>query len=63
MIKVNTTPTEWELTDEDNELVAKFELFDAHSIVVYIHEKILTPDELRLIADELDKVYKQYVSL
>lgn len=50
--------TDWEITDDDDELIAKFELFDAHSVIVNINEKILTPQQLRSVADKLEEIYK-----
>ena len=48
-------PVQFEILDSTNELFAKFTAFDEDSFEVDIKTQILSPDNLRKIADELEK--------
>ena len=54
MLKLH--PTEFEVYDdeEDKYQVAKFTAFDEETFSISIEDKIISPDELRKIADMLD---------
>ena len=53
-------PTEFEVYDdeEDKYQVAKFTAFDEETFSISIEDKIISPDELRKIADMLDTSLK-----
>ena len=53
-------PTEFEVYDdeEDKYQVAKFTAFDEETFSISIEDKIISPDELRKIADMLDASLK-----
>ena len=58
MLKLH--PTEFEVYDdeEDKYQVAKFTAFDEETFSISIEDKIISPDELRKIADMLDASLK-----
>ncbi len=51
-------PVKFEITDSVDDLYAKFTAFDDMSFEVDIKTQILSPDDLREIADELEKAEK-----
>ncbi len=48
-------PVQFEIIDSTNELFAKFTAFDNESFEVDIKTQILSPEDIRKIADELEK--------
>ena len=48
-------PVKFEILDSMDELFAKFTAFDDESFIVKIKTQILSPKDLREIADELEK--------
>ena len=51
-------PVEFEVTDEVGDIYANFICFDDESFEVDIKKQILSSDDIRKIADELDKSLK-----
>ena len=55
-------PVKFEIIDSTGELFAKFTSFDDESFIVNIKKKILSPADIREIADELEKAEKMLKS-
>ena len=51
-------PVEFEVVDEMDDIFAKFTAFDEESFEVDVKKKILSPDDLRIIADKLEFAQK-----
>ena len=48
-------PTEFEITDDVDEHICKFEAFDDESFIIHLREQIYSPQDLVELADVLDK--------
>ena len=48
-------PTEIEFVDEGKELIAKLKLFEDASWQLTIQDRLISPDDLRYIADVLEE--------
>jgi hypothetical protein len=51
-------PVKYEIVDDAETLVGTFEAFDESSFTITINDVILSPDDLRTIADRLELAQK-----
>lgn len=51
--------TEYEIVTDDNTMLAKLRVFDGESFTLTVHGKVISPEEIRYIADVLEGLLQE----